>query len=44
MRILGRVLIGNSLKDFEYPLYDKAEDALLERKELCNEHLKNNQR
>ena len=38
---------SNSLKDFEYPFYDKAEDALLEgynqRKELCNELLKDNQ-
>lgn len=38
---------NNSLKDFEYPFYDKAEDALLDgynqRKELCNELLKDNQ-
>lgn len=38
---------SNSLKDFEFPFYDKAEDALLEgynqRKELCNELLKDNQ-
>lgn len=38
---------SNSLKDFEYPFYDKAVDALLEgynqRKELCNELLKDNQ-
>lgn len=38
---------NNSLKDFEFPFYDKAEEALLDgynqSKELCNELLKDNQ-